>query len=82
MREVLSGRKRLIKLKDLVPVNVPRLTEFHANKLYEMAVKDPQVKPYLPDPPLDSMRRPIGRKFLFNVSHSTATNLCPGDGND
>ena len=67
MREVLAGRKKLIKLKDLVPVNVPRLTEFQADRLYEHSIKDAKCKQYLPDPPTDSFRRPVGRKFLFNV---------------
>ena len=67
MREVLAGRKKLIKLKDLVPVNVPRLTELLTDRLYEHSIKDPKCKQYLPDPPTDSFRRPVGRKFLFNV---------------
>ena len=28
LRDVIAGRKRLIKLKNLVPVNVPRIKEF------------------------------------------------------
>ena len=67
MREVLAGRKKLIKLKDLIPINVPRLTEFQADGLYKQSMKDPNIKRHLPDPPTDSVRRPVGRKFLFNV---------------
>ena len=68
MREVLAGRKKLIKLKDLQPVCVPRISEFSADRLYELCMKDLKIKLYLPDPALESTRRPCGRKFLFDVS--------------
>ena len=67
MKEVLSGRKKLIRLKDLIPVNVPRLTEFQADRLYEQSMKNMLIRQHLPEPPTDSVRRPVGRKFLFNV---------------
>ena len=67
MREILAGRKKVFKLKDLHPVCVPRISEFKADLLYEHCMKDPKIKPYLPDPALDSTRRPCGRKFLFDV---------------
>ena len=31
MREILAGRKKLFKLKDMNPVNVPRISEFKAD---------------------------------------------------
>ena len=68
MREVLAGRKKLLKLKELVPVNVPRISEFQADHLYQSALKNTQCKPYLPEPAEGSVRRPVGRKFLFDVS--------------
>ena len=67
MREILAGRKKVFKLKDLHPVCVPRISEFKADQLYEHCMKDPKIKPYLPDPALDSTRRLCGRKFLFDV---------------
>ena len=68
MKEVLAGRKRLLKLKELIPVNVPRISEFHADRMYEHAIKNSLSKKYLPEPPVGSTRRPCGRKFLFDVS--------------
>ena len=40
LREVLAGRKLLIKNKDLCTVNVPRLPEFSCDKLYQQAIED------------------------------------------
>ena len=34
LREVLAGRKLVIKNKDLCPVNVPRIPEFSCDVLY------------------------------------------------
>ena len=91
LRECLAGRKRLFKLKDLVPVTVPRLTEFQADRLYAECRKNENSKIYQPDPPTDSVRRPVGRRFLFNVpptalvliiepvgdGHTGSSVLCP-----
>jgi hypothetical protein len=35
LRDVLAGRKLLIKLSDLCQVNVPRIREFDCKTLYE-----------------------------------------------
>jgi hypothetical protein len=67
LKELLSGRKKVLQLKEISPVNVPRLREFSADKLYELAMKDEDLKLYLPDPS-DKKKRPISRRFLFNVS--------------
>ena len=67
MREVIAGRKFLIKLKDLVPVTVPRLNDFNADRLYKQAMEDEQARMYLPDTTNDA-HRPCSRKFLFDVS--------------
>ena len=76
MREVLAGRKKLLTLKELVPVNVPRITEFQADRIYENAIRNSVSRDYLPDPPVDSTRRPCGRKFLFDVSDAVCYVLC------
>ena len=65
LREVLAGRKLVIKNKDLCPVEVPRIPEFSCDKLYQQAIDDPQAKQYLPDPSADCKRN-VSRKFLFN----------------
>ena len=67
MREVIAGRKFLIKLKDLVPVTVPHMNDFNADRLYKQAMEDEQAQRYLPDATNDA-RRPCSRKFLFDVS--------------
>ena len=47
-------------------MNVPRLKEFCADKIYQMAMEDRRVFQYLPDP-IKSKIRPINKTFLFNV---------------
>ena len=49
LKEVLAGRKTLYKMKDISSVNVPRLREFSADKLYTVVMTDPNVARYLPD---------------------------------
>ena len=66
LREVIAGRKQLIKLKDLIPCNVPRMTEFNADVLYRQALNDTVASMYLPDP-TNKGARSCSRKFLFNV---------------
>ena len=65
LREILAGRKLLIKNKDLCTANVPRIPEFSCDRLYQQAIEDPQAKMYLPDPGPNGKRN-ISRKFLFN----------------
>ena len=65
LREVLAGRKRLIRNQDLCPVNVPRIPEFSCDRLYKQAIEDPEASLYLPDPGADGKRN-VSRKFLFN----------------
>lgn len=67
LREVLAGRKQLIKLKDLHPVHVPRMKEFDFGTLYEYAMRDEQIRRYLPEPTAKG-KSTCSRKFLFNVS--------------
>ena len=65
LRDILAGRKRLLKLSDVATVNVPRLNEFAASKLYKAAIDDAEAKLYLPDPGADGKRN-ISRAYLFN----------------
>ena len=65
LRDVLAGRKLLIKLSDLCQVNVPRIREFDCNMLYKQAMGDETARRYLPEPTPEG-KRTIGRKFLFN----------------
>lgn len=70
IREVIAGRKELIKLRDICPVNVPRFHEFNADKLYNHAIAAKKLRKFLPDPVVPN-QRPVARKFLFNVSYKS-----------
>jgi hypothetical protein len=67
MRDALSGKKKLLTNRDLCPVTVPRYKEFNSTNLEQMALQDPDISGYLPDP---SATKVINRKFLFNVSRN------------
>ena len=49
LKEVLAGRKVLYKMSQVQSVNVPRLREFSADKLYRVVMDDPNVAQFLPD---------------------------------
>ena len=40
MKEVLAGRKKVIKLADVRPIICPRLKDFSADKLFELSMAD------------------------------------------
>ena len=40
LRDVLAGRKRLFKMSELNPVNVPRIQEFQCENLYRACLDD------------------------------------------
>ena len=65
LRDILAGRKRLIRNADLCPVNIPRIAEFNCDRLYKQALDDPMAALYLPDPSSDGKSN-VSRKFLFN----------------
>ena len=67
LREVLKGKKKLLRNRDVCPVNVPRYKEFNTTPLYQAAFLDLELRPYFPDP-TGSKSKPINRKFLFNVN--------------
>ena len=66
IKEVFAGRKYLLKSEDLKQVNVPRLKEFCADKIFQMAMTDARIFAYLPDP-IKSKIRPVNKTFLFNM---------------
>lgn len=70
---IMSGEKKAFKLSEIRTVKVPRLPEFSVDKLYKMALTDPNTRSYLPEPATDHSR-PINRKFLFEVILHQLTN--------
>ena len=66
LKECLSGRKKLFRNKEITIVNCPRLREFSADRLYEVAIQDSELNKYLPDP-TDKGKRPVSRRFVFTV---------------
>jgi hypothetical protein len=68
LREVFAERKKLIPLRNVVQVNVPKLEEFQTERLYKLALENPDARQYLPEPSANGKRN-VSRKFLFSVSN-------------
>ena len=66
MRDVLASRKKLIKLRDVSMVNVPRLSDFNTDRLWKQAMEDVDARIHLPDPSKNGDRT-VSRKFLYTV---------------
>ena len=46
---VLTGQKKLIKMEDLKPINMPSFDELSVKKLYQDALEMPDMKLFFPD---------------------------------
>ena len=64
LRDVLSGRKRLLKLNQVRHVEVPRYREFTTKSLLGPALNDAELQPFLPNCKLDD---PINKQWFFDV---------------
>ena len=65
LKEVLSGTKRLLKLKDLKPVHVPQFDELSDQKLWKEMKDDEAFLSYFPSK-LPKQRLPC-RSYFFNI---------------
>ena len=68
LRDALSGRKKVITNRDLCSVKVPRYREFNAAQLYQHAMRDDELRAYLPEPSGGGNKKPVSSQFLYNVS--------------
>ena len=64
LKQVLAGKKSLLKQSDVRHVKVPKLKEFNTNELFASALTDPLISKHLPDP-TGSRKRTVGRIYLF-----------------
>ena len=65
IKQILAKEKRLLKMKDVRPINPPRFDEISVKNLYEDCLKLPNMSLYFPD------RYPKGRqccrKYFFDI---------------
>jgi hypothetical protein len=47
-------------------VDVPHFAELAATKVFEEVKRNPRFQTYLPE--IDTLKRPMNRQYLFNVS--------------
>ena len=54
LKEVLMGKKLLLKMNEVKPVNVPKYDELSLHHLLKNALEDPILKQYFPTKPIKS----------------------------
>ena len=65
LKDILQEKKSLIKLKDVIFVNVPKYDELSVKNVYPMIQQDKDLMMYFPDK-LPKGRIP-DREYTFNV---------------
>ena len=65
LKDVLADKKRLIPLKDVIFVNVPKYDELSVKTVYPLIQKDKELMAFFPDK-LPKGRLP-DRDYTFNV---------------
>ena len=65
LREVLAGRKKLLKMAEVKWCNPPRYDEISVSNLYPKFANDPNVATYMPSQLPKG--KYVDRKYFFNV---------------
>lgn len=67
LMDIMQGHKDAFYLNEIKHVCVPRLDEFNASEIYNMAMNNPEMRRYIPEPQEGdkSGARTVSCKFLF-----------------
>ena len=65
MKQVLAGRKKLLPLKNVKRVTVPKYEELAVEKIFAIVNRDPDVMAYFPDSL--PKNRNIAREYFWNI---------------
>ena len=76
LRDVLSGKKSVFKLKDAVPVRVPILKAISVKTVYQYVSDKQKFLTYLPDL-LDDDIIGFDRNFLFTIVNTIDSTYFP-----
>ena len=68
VKAILAGRKRLLPLKDVKRVTVPKYEELSVEKMFPIVNRDQQVMSYFPD--ALPKNRNVAREYFWNVVHT------------
>ncbi len=66
MREILSEKKRHLKVNEVIHLEVPNYQELSIKNLYDDALADPELQKYLPSKKQVSNKLPE-RKFFYGI---------------
>ena len=73
LREVLKGKKKLLKMKEVNFCNVPSYDEIGVKALYEKVVKLPGMPHYFPD------KMPVGKQCCKSYFYNIWNTIYPDD---
>ena len=65
MKEVLSGKKKLLKMSEVRFINVPTYDEVSVKALYDKVVSNPDIAVYFPSKYPKGMQ--CSREYMFNI---------------
>ena len=65
MKDVLSGKRRLMKVNDVRFINAPLFTEIAVKNLYDDVVKQPPMRPYFPETLPKGCQ--MDRQYFYNI---------------
>jgi len=68
LKQVLAGKKKLLPLKDVKKVSVPKYEELAVEKIFAIVNRDPDVMAYFPDSL--PKNRNIAREYFWNILHT------------
>ena len=71
MKQLLAEDKKLLELRHVVHVNVPRYDELSVKKFWPLMQQDPAFMQYMPDPTPDG--RLPEREYFWNVFNTLQT---------
>lgn len=68
LKEVLAGRKKLLKKEEIIPRECPKYAEFTVKMFYEVFKEDERLLKFIPD--LKWSKKLPDREFVVNVISS------------
>lgn len=69
LKMILAGQKKLMPLKDVKWVSVPKFEELAVSNIMKMMEKDPEFMAYFPDKLPKG--RTAGREYFWNILNTT-----------
>ncbi len=73
LKDIFAGKKRLLKLKDVNRIAVPKYDEVSVKGLYDKLLNLKGMKDYFPDK--YAKGRTADREYMFNIANTLHQNI-------